>query len=308
MRERLSELLVRAAIEDEDFLLLTGDHGYSLFDGLRTQRPSRFVNVGVAEQSMIGLAAGLARVGFRPCVYGLAAFVPIRVLEQIKLDLCFSPLPVILLGDGAGLVYSTLGVSHQCGEDIACLRALPDIAIYSPCDEHELVACWNEARRSKAPSYLRLGKADRPAVHEAPPRDTEPVFTFGQDLSPCDALVVSTGAMVSVCTEWCRSQGVACLSVPRVKPFPTSLNKTVEVSKKVVVVEEHCRSGGLWSAIVEHREILRGEGRSLPPIVPIALAAEFTHTSGSHQQALSEHDMSDERVRERLQSSLRDFL
>jgi transketolase len=304
MRERLSELLVSAAIEDEQFLVLSGDHGYALFDNLRRDRPSRFVNVGVAEQNMIGLAAGLVRTGFRPCVYGLAAFVPMRVLEQIKLDLCFSKSPVILLGDGAGLVYSTLGVSHQCGEDIACLRALPNIAIYSPCDEHELVACWDEARRADVPSYIRLGKADRPTVHDVSPCGTEPVFTSRQDLRAGDAIVVSTGSTVSVCTEWCRSHDVACLSVPRIKPFPTGLVSVIEPSRHVVVVEEHCRTGGLWSALVEHRELLRQEGHALAKITSISLMAEFTHTSGSHQQALSEHDMSDERVRERLQSSL----
>jgi transketolase len=304
MRERLSDLMVSAAIEDEHFVILSGDHGYSLFDKLRKERPSAFVNVGVAEQNMIGLAAGLVRTGFHPCVYGLAAFVPIRVLEQIKLDLCFSKLPVILLGDGAGLVYSTLGVSHQCGEDIACLRALPELAIYSPCDEYELVTCWNEARRLSAPSYIRLGKGDRPAVHDRPPCDTEPFFTWRDELRAGDAVVVSTGSTVSVCTEWCRGHGVACLSVPRIKPFPTHLITLLEPSSKVVVVEEHCRAGGLWSSIIEHREIFRQEGRSSARITPIALAAEFTHTSGSYQQALSEHDMSDERVRERLHASL----
>jgi transketolase len=304
MRERLSELLVSTASDDEQFLVLSGDHGYSLFDALRSDHPSRFINVGVAEQNMIGLAAGLVRTGFRPCVYGLAAFVPIRVLEQIKLDLCFSRLPVILLGDGAGLVYSTLGVSHQCGEDIACLRSLPNIAIYSPCDEHELVACWTEARRSDVPSYIRLGKADRPPVHGGSPGDTSPLFTSGHEIRPGDAVVVSTGSMVSVCTDWCRSHGVSCISVPRLKPFPTGLIALLEPSRHVVVVEEHCRTGGLWSALVEYREAMRTDGRSSARITSVSLRNEFTHTCGSYQHALSEHDMGDERVRERLRASV----
>ena len=151
MRHALSPLLLEAAEQDERFLVLSGDHGYELFDGLRTRYPERFVNVGVAEQSMVGIAAGLCRVGFRPCIYGLAAFVPMRVLEQVKIDLCHGSLPVIMLGDGAGLVYSVLGASHQCGEDIACLRSLPNIAVYSPCDAHEFRACWSEARQASHP-------------------------------------------------------------------------------------------------------------------------------------------------------------
>ena len=87
MRHALPSLLLEAADHDERFLVLSGDHGYELFDALRSRHPDRFVNVGVAEQSMVGIAAGLCRTGFRPCIYGLAAFVPMRVLEQVKIDL-----------------------------------------------------------------------------------------------------------------------------------------------------------------------------------------------------------------------------
>ncbi|MDE2314713.1 MAG: transketolase, partial [Elusimicrobia bacterium] len=166
MRDILSSLITKSAAEDPRFLMLSGDHGYALFDEIRRARPGQFLNVGVAEQAMVGVAAGLARVGFRPAVYGLASFVPIRVLEQIKIDVCFSNLPVLFLGDGAGLVYSTLGASHQCGEDIACLRPLPGMRIYSPCDGEELRACYAEALGRAGPSYLRIGKSDRPSVHQ----------------------------------------------------------------------------------------------------------------------------------------------
>lgn len=296
MRDVLSDLLMTAA-EDPAFVVLSGDHGYALFDALRAAAPAQFLNVGIAEQAMVGIAAGLARTGFRPCLYGLAAFVPVRVLEQIKLDLCFGKLPAIILGDGAGLVYSTLGVSHQCGEDIACLRPLPHVSIFSPADAHELRACWREAMAASHLAYIRLGKADRPAVHAEDVGSTSPLFTHrGADAG--GALIVATGSMVSVCTEFARAVDVDCVSVPRIRPLPRELLDIVAASGAVVVVEEHCRIGGLWTSILE-QAALDGRG-GIPRIASIALEPEFTHTSGSYQQALREHGLSDDVLRERL--------
>src|SRR4029079_453231 len=118
VRTAFSRALVRAATADPRVVLLTGDHGYALFDDFRASCPGQYVNAGVAEQNMVGVAAGLAKGGLRPIVYGLSAFVPMRVLEQIKLDVCYEQLPVVFIGDGAGVVYSALGSSHQSTEDL----------------------------------------------------------------------------------------------------------------------------------------------------------------------------------------------
>jgi transketolase len=169
MRKAFSTALVQAARQDPRVLLLTGDHGYALFDEIRRDCPDQYINAGVAEQHMVGLAAGLAKGGFRPIVYGLSAFVPVRVLEQIKLDVCYESLPVVFVGDGAGVVYSSLGASHQSTEDLAALRALPHMAILSPADAQEMSACMNLALNADGPVYLRMGKADLGAVHDAAP-------------------------------------------------------------------------------------------------------------------------------------------
>ena len=165
MKHTFSSVLVDLAIKDSNVLVLSGDHGYELFNQLRESRANQFINMGVAEQNMVGVAAGLARVGFRPIVYGLSAFVPIRVLEQIKLDVCHDGLPVIFVGDGAGFVYSQLGTSHQSTEDIAATRSIPGIIILSPGDRFEFERCFALAYQAKLPVYLRLGKADRGDVH-----------------------------------------------------------------------------------------------------------------------------------------------
>ena len=146
MRSAFSKAIVDAATADPKVLLLTGDHGYALFDEFRQRCPAQFINAGIAEQNMVGVAAGLAKAGFKPIVYGLSAFVPVRVLEQIKMDVCYENLPVVFIGDGAGVVYSSLGSSHQSTEDIAMLRPIPNIEILSPSDADEMAYVMEHAR------------------------------------------------------------------------------------------------------------------------------------------------------------------
>ena len=149
---------MNAARKDPRVLLLTGDHGYALFDEIRRVCPDQYINAGVAEQNMVGVAAGLAKGGFRPVVYGLSAFVPVRVLEQIKMDVCYESLPVIFIGDGAGVVYSTLGTSHQSTEDVAAARGVPCLSILSPADAAEMTAAMELALRRRRPGLPAHGQ------------------------------------------------------------------------------------------------------------------------------------------------------
>lgn len=298
MRERLSTLITEFAKQDPRAIVLSGDHGYALFDDIRRHCSDQFINVGVMEQAMVGMAAGLAKTGSRPIVYGLSAFVPIRVLEQIKLDVCYSNLPVIFLGDGAGLVYTTLGSSHQCAEDIAALRPMPSIQIFTPADEHELAICFEEALKSNAPSYIRIGKSDRPVVHSKAPLSTEPAMlhqgttTFG---------IISIGSMTSI------SRSIACefnlthFSFPRVKPFPHGILAKLATFEHLIVVEEHSRYGGLCSAV---SDAFCEAGLRPPAMSSLSLQDKFADLCGSYQYALSEHGLSDDQLPRRVRQIL----
>ena len=299
MRTRLSSLIAESAVADPNFIVLSGDHGYMLFDKIRQVRPQQFLNVGIAEQLMVSLAAGLGRQGFRPLIYGLAAFVPIRVLEQIKIDICFSRLPVIILGDGAGLVYSTLGASHQCGEDIACLRPIPNINIYSPCDAMELVICFQEALASVDASYIRIGKSDRPPVVEHALLNTSPHFVRKGRGNVC---LATTGSMVSPSAMIAQELGLSCLSVPRLKPFEDKVGSMLKPFKTVIVVEEHSQHGGLASTLLES---LASSGERRLKVHSLGLEARFTERCGSYQFALSEHGLSDTQLRKRIKGLLK---
>lgn len=307
MRERLSNLLVQACANDSSRVVLSGDHGYALFDALRKAHPDSFINVGVMEQAMVGMAAGLAKSGARPIVYGLSAFVPMRVLEQIKMDVCHMSYPVILLGDGAGLVYSTLGASHQCGEDVAALRALPGIKILTPADADELEACFKEALETNGPCYIRIGKSDRPAVKVEKLTSTAPRVL--RKAAPARPVLVTMGSMTAfgaslAAAKTDRGFDLGHISVLRVKPVHQELVEALKSAKEIWVLEEHSRHGGLASAIADE---MLDAGLSIPRLRSWSLKDQFVHSCGSYQHALSEHGLSDDQVRKSFADVMETF-
>ena len=301
MRGMLSDLIAGSAERDDRFVALSGDHGYALFDAIRARRPAQFVNVGIMEQALVGIAAGLAKTGHRPLVYGLAAFVPLRVIEQIKMDVCYSRLPIVFIGDGAGLVYSTLGSSHQCAEDVAALRALPYIRIYAPCDDYELKASFEEAMAYAGPAYIRVGKSDRPAVNTGPLRDTASYFTSRPD-GVADTCIVSMGSMTAIGQVVASENKLPHLSVFRLKPLAENTVALLAPFKRLIVIEEHSRYGGLTSSLTD---AFVDKSVPVPRINVLSLQDHFAEHCGSYQYALSEHNLSDSDVRERMRDILK---
>jgi len=285
MRNAFSDTLVAAAKADPRVLLLTGDHGYALFDPFRKACPNQFINCGVAEQNMVGVAAGLAKAGFRPVVYGLAAFVPIRVLEQIKIDVCYEKLPVILIGDGAGLVYSHLGTSHQSTEDIACTRAIPDLTVLSPADRFEMAATLQLAFALESPVYLRMGKSDCGDVH-AGPVSVQPGALLRVRQGTARLAMLATGSMVRTALQLAESGLDADVwSVPCIKPLsPTQLTQIATSADRLITLEEHSIVGGMGSAVAEML------AQSTPiPLQRIGSPDRFSSYCGTWDYLLQEH-------------------
>ena len=306
MREAFSRVIVDLAIADPRVVLLTGDHGYSLFDRFLAHCPAQYFNVGVAEQNMVGMAAGLARVGFRPFVYALAAFVPIRTVEQIKLDIAHDGLPVVLIGDGAGMVYSHLGTSHQAFEDIACTRAISGLSILSPADAEEMSASLHLAYRCRSPVYVRMGKTDRGAVHTTGLTEIK----FGQPLKVRsgkrrELALLATGSMVATAVGLSDAcYGCDVWSMPSVKPIDAEA--IIDISKgrtALVVLEEHSVLGGLGSAVAEIVSE-SGEGR----VLRIGIRDRFSHHCGSYDYLLGEHGLDAASVRGRIDAFMAHLL
>jgi transketolase len=303
MRDAFSDTLVRLAKADPNVLLLTGDHGYALFDDFRRECPHQYINAGIAEQNMVGMAAGLARVGFRPFVYGLSAFIPVRVLEQIKLDVAHDQLPVVFIGDGAGFVYSHLGTSHQSTEDIACTRAIPHLSIYSPADRFEVAACMELAYQSHSAVYLRMGKSDRGDVHQAilNPK-VGGLLKIREGSQTSRVSFIATGSMTRTAQRIADHQfpQSSVWSAPFIKPINTE--QVISICKEnewLIVLEEHSTLGGLGSVIAE----IASQDAPVK-ILRIGINDRFSHHCGSYEYLLKEHGLDETTIIQKIHAFL----
>jgi len=300
MRDELSNILVNLGKAHSDVLLLTGDHGYALFDDFRRECAEQYINAGIAEQNMVGVAAGLARSGFRPIVYGLSAFVPIRVLEQIKLDVAHDNLGIIFIGDGAGFVYSHLGTSHQSTEDIACSRSVPNLSVYSPADKFELARCMEIAFEDRSTAYIRIGKADIGDIHQS-------MLTIekgglinikkGSEFS-----FIATGSMVKSAMEVANKLdcNIGVWSAPFIKPINYKIVESIcHNSRAIVVFEEHSKYGGLGSLISEISTTY-----DAVKILRIAVDDRFSDKCGTYEYLLKEHGLDFDTIYQKVSSFL----
>ena len=174
MRNAFAQVITELSDTCPDIVLLAGDIGNRLFDRFKEKHPDRFYNCGVAEANMTGVAAGLAFSGLRPVTYTITPFNTTRCFEQIRLDVCYPNLPVIIVGTGSGLSYSELGSTHHSMEDIAILRTLPNMHVLCPADPVEVRLALQDALRLARPTYIRIGKKGEPVIHK-----TIPSFEIG---------------------------------------------------------------------------------------------------------------------------------
>jgi transketolase len=251
---------------------------------------------------MVGMAAGLARTGFKPFVYGLSAFIPVRVVEQIKLDIAHDQLPVVLIGDGAGFVYSHLGTSHQSTEDIACTRAIPNLSIYSPADRFEVTACMNLAYQAKAPVYFRMGKSDLGDVHTADLQVTEGDLLQVKTGKVGEITFIATGSRVCTAMKIAYEHypEAAVWSAPFIKPI--NLEQVIaicEQSRAVIVLEEHSVLSGLGSVIAE----ISSEFAPIR-VLRVGVKDRFSHYCGTYEYLLKEHGLNSAAV----EHQVREFL
>jgi transketolase len=255
MRNAFAAAITRLGEADPNLVMLAGDIGNRLFDSFKDRHPLRFYNCGVAEANMTGVAAGLAASGLRPITYTITPFNTLRCLEQIRLDICYPNLPVIVVGTGSGLSYAGLGATHHSMEDIAVLRTLPNMHVVCPADPVEVGLAVEDALRLGRPTYIRLGKKGEPVIHSAPP-----TFTIGRGIelrAGGDVAILSVGNMLAVALQTAddlQAQGISAqvVSMHTVKPLDDALLSAAFTDKKaVVVLEEHGLTGGAGSAVLE---------------------------------------------------------
>lgn len=255
MRTTFIQTLIELAEQDDTIWLLCGDLGYSVLEPFAARFSDRYLNVGVSEQNMIGVAAGLALCGKQVFCYSIANFPIMRCLEQIRNDVCYHNLSVRIVAVGGGLAYGAAGYTHHAVEDIGIMRILPNMTVLAPGDPVETALAVRAVVRHQGPCYLRLGKANEPIVH-----GTTPDFEIGKAIlirPGQDVTLISTGGTLSMTVEAAERLGergcsARVLSMPTVKPLDLdAVNLAAAETKGIVTVEEHTR-GGLGSEVAEH--------------------------------------------------------
>lgn len=256
MRTAIIEEVYEIMRRNKDSYFLTGDLGYNTLEKIEKDFPNRFINVGIAEQNMIGIASGLALSGKKVFVYSIIPFLIMRCFEQIRNDICYHNLDVTLLGSGSGLTYGILGSTHFALEDLAILRPLPNMTIFSPADEMDARLGIRYSANFHRPLYVRIGLREEKIIHQNPYN-----FKFGKGeiIQKGDDLVffVSGTLMDEVIQatrniKEKRNLSSTIVDIHTIKPLDKNLILKESKDKKLIItVEEHGKIGGLGSAISE---------------------------------------------------------
>lgn len=255
MRIAFVNTLYELASRNKDIMLITGDLGFSVFENYIQKLPRQYLNAGVAEQNMTGLAAGLAMEGKIPFVYSIVPFVTMRNFEQIRNDICYQNLNVKIVGIGAGFSYGSYGHTHHGLEDIGILRTLANLTIFCPGDPVEVEFVTRQALKIKGPVYIRLGKAGEPVIHDAGSKlemGKGAIVTDGKDLT-----VIVTSTMLYRALEVSKilakkGLSVRVVSMHTIKPFDSDLViSSAKKTRAIFSLEEHSIIGGLGSAVSE---------------------------------------------------------
>lgn len=299
MRNHLINELISLAQADPRIVFLTGDLGYNVVEEFGVKCPGRFFNAGIAEQNMTAVAAGLALEGNIACTYSTGSFPTIRCLEQIRNCVCYHKANVKIIAVGGGFVYGQLGMSHHATEDIAAMRAMPNMTIFSPADPGEAVLAINEAVRINGPCYIRLGRGGEKPLHTT---------TDGLDITKImpirqgsDVAILSTGSVLAESLEAAHALSLRGISIGlancvTLKPLDENgINALADRYKTLITLEEHNITGGLGSAVADIL-INRAPSAPRPRLIKLGLNDEFTSVVGSNAYLRDHYGLSARKI------------
>tara|TARA_Y100001970_G_C14259265_1_gene878341 strand:+ start:11419 stop:12336 length:918 start_codon:yes stop_codon:yes gene_type:complete len=303
MRNNFAEALYKEAKENDKICVVVADISPAgSMQKFRTEFPDRFINCGVAEQSMIGIAAGLALKGFRPFCYTIATFTLYRPFEMVRVDLCYQNLPVTIIGMGAGAIYSTLGGTHQSIEDISIAASIPNMKVIAPCDPLEMreATTWC-ATKNNGPLYMRLGKVGEPTFTE----NALEKFEFGKPRyieKGNHFAIISYGVTIKIAKEVHtelekNGQKNSLISCHTIKPLDKkSIIDILKNHKKTIVIEEHVPHGGLSSRVKE----IAQDNKIRQELECFTLKDKFFHFYGNHDELLEKHELSSSKILQKI--------
>lgn len=256
-RQVICDTLIEFGQRDKSIMVLTSDsRGSASMSNFASQLPEQFIEVGIAEQNAVGIAAGLAASGLKPYVASPASFLSMRSIEQVKVDVAYSHTNVKLVGISGGLSYGALGMSHHSLQDIAVMRAIPGINIFLPADRHETRRLIEALVDNPEPAYIRIGRNPVPDIYDSP----DYAFAIGQAVQMSeggDLTLIATGETVRIAMDAAiilQEQGVGCrvLNMHTIKPLDeAAIIRAARETGLIMTLEEHSIFGGLGSAAAE---------------------------------------------------------
>ena len=284
MRKIFNKTLVECAEKDPRIHLVLADIGYGEIEPFARKFPERYMNCGVMEQNMTGVACGIAMEGNIAITYSIANFPTLRCLEQIRNDVCDHNVNVKIVIIGGGVSYGPLGISHHSTEDIAIMRSLPNMVVVAPCDLQEAEAATRAMLAHEGPVYYRCGYVGEKPIHKGPIQ-----FELGKAITVeegTDCTIIFSGPLgleAQKAVTIAREKGISCrlISMHTIKPIDReAIVKAAKETGRIVTVEEHNLSGGLGSAVAE---VLADEGCMNVKMKRMALPDVFVHEVGSQQ-------------------------
>lgn len=283
MRNTFVKTLVKLAEQDERIFVITPDLGFSVLEEFEEKFPDRFLNVGIAESNAVSIASGLALSGKIVYVYSIIPFVTMRPFEQIRVDIAYMNTNVRLVGVGAGVTYGPAGATHHSIEDIAIMRALPNMTLFSPCDPYEVEKITKESINHQGPIYFRLAKKGEPIISGQESKIELGKANFIETNENSNIAILFTGNSSDIALEVSselKQRGFLAdiISFHTIKPFDyEALEKIVSSKKYIFTIEEHSIIGGLGSVVSEYI----AESRLNPIFKRFALPDEYSHYVGS---------------------------
>lgn len=285
MRTAFIDQLLKEAQVDDKIFLLVGDLGYNVVEPFARTFPERFRNVGIAEQNMAGIAAGLSMCGYNVYIYSIGNFPTLRCIEQIRNDAAYHNANVKVVAVGGGYAYGDLGATHHATEALGIMRAIPDIVVTSPSDPTEARAITHLSSTYNGTMYIQLGKAGERTIH---PKDINPEIgdIVPVRLNKSSKAILTTGSISSSILEDEKSSDYDIYTIPFIKPINVEqLVKIVSMYDSITTVEEHQKSTGMGAAVIEMCSDLYAKGQiaRYPRIHRVAINDTFSHISGNQQ-------------------------
>lgn len=283
MRNTFVKTLIKLAEQDERVFVITPDLGFSVLEEFEEKFPTRFLNVGIAEANAVSIASGLALSGKVVYVYSIMPFVTMRPYEQIRVDVAYMNTNVRLIGVGAGVTYGPAGATHHSIEDIAIMRALPNMTVFSPCDPYEVEKITTESLNHQGPMYFRLAKKGEPIISDTAIQPTIGKANYISQNENSKIAILFTGNASDIALDVSKGlekKGfvVDVVSMHSLKPFDyQTLEKIVSSQNYIYTIEEHSIIGGLGSIVAE----FIAESKHNPKFKRFGLPDEYSHYVGS---------------------------